>query len=121
METEPKKEILNKIIGLINCGKLNKALNNILIVTENFPNSVLAYNILGVIHIELENFDKALDALKIAINLKPNYEIALNNIGLVYLKVKSFDDAICYFEKATNTDKNYIDPYLLINLLPNNL
>ncbi len=68
------------------------------------------YNYLGLIYIELEEFDraifthnKALEYLN-KINTKKTYnEGSLSNIGLTYQKLNNYEKAIEYFEKALNS------------------
>ena len=71
-----------------------------------------SYNSLGLLQIDIEEFDKALFYLDKALeyldrmdNRQNYYSINLNNVGLIYLKKKDYNKAIGYFHKSIRYNK----------------
>lgn len=86
-------------------------------------------NQLGVVYIELKEFENAIEyhnkALNVAktIDAKNNYNlqaISLNNIGFIYQSQKNYSKAIVNYQQALN-DKNLVNenPELYANLIDN--
>ena len=68
----------------------------------------VSYNNLGVIYMELDNYERALKYLEISLSIRrekigdnhPDTATTYNNIACVYLKENKAHDARVYFEKA---------------------
>lgn len=86
-----------------------------------------AYNNLGIIFGELEQYDKALEYFKIGVSYleksgkKNLYPSVWNNIGVVYRDSKNYRDALTYFQKALDFNSNIkeTDPKLFAMILDN--
>ncbi|MFT7900371.1 ATP-binding protein [Tenacibaculum ascidiaceicola] len=79
---------------------------------KNYKRLYISYNHLGLLQVDIKNYDKALfyyDKALFYLNktkLLKNYnENLLNNIGLTYFKKKKYKEAISYYNKAI--DNNY--------------
>ncbi|MBF0537558.1 MAG: tetratricopeptide repeat protein [Nitrospirae bacterium] len=57
-------------------------------------------NALGLVYLQLENYDQAKQSLLKAISVDPQYSEAHNNLGLVYVKLNQWDDAANSFNNA---------------------
>ncbi|KJU83446.1 conserved hypothetical protein, secreted [Candidatus Magnetobacterium bavaricum] len=57
-------------------------------------------NALGLVYLQLENYDQAKDSLLKAIRVDPKYSEAYNNLGLVYVKLNKWEDAANVFADA---------------------
>jgi signal transduction histidine kinase len=85
------------------------------------------YNYLGLIYLELEEFDraiyyhkKALEYLKEIDNKSIFKEGSLSNLGLVYQKLQKYDEAIESFQEAlTNSNLKERDIYFYARLIDN--
>lgn len=102
------KDYTGSEISLIEAIAIYKRLNR-------YKNLYQCYNYLGLIYMELEEYDRAIyyhnEALKYLekVEIKNLYkEYSLNNLGLVYRKQKKYKEAIDYFKKAIN-DTNLIN------------
>ncbi|WP_156101192.1 sensor histidine kinase [Salegentibacter sp. Hel_I_6] len=86
-----------------------------------------AYNNLGIIFGELEQYDKALEYFNKGIKYLDKsgevnrYSSVWNNMGVVYQESKRYKDALLYFEKAMEFDENIktSDPELYAMILDN--
>ncbi|MBZ9629751.1 tetratricopeptide repeat protein [Salegentibacter sp. LM13S] len=86
-----------------------------------------AYNNLGIVFNELEQYDKALKYFKTAFYYlkksgdEESYPSLWNNIGVAYQRSARYKDALFYFEKAMNHNKNIktTDPRLYAMILDN--
>ncbi len=96
MEEKKKLEdysvLLNSIVEQINSGK----------------NLYDPFNKLGVIYVEMEDFENAEKYFKLSLSQKPDYIDAILNFGILYNKKMAFKESINFFLKAIELDKtNY--------------
>ncbi|MBF0317182.1 MAG: tetratricopeptide repeat protein [Nitrospirae bacterium] len=57
-------------------------------------------NALGLVYLQLENYDQAKQSLLKAISVDPKYSEAYNNLGLVYVRLNKWEDAATAFSDA---------------------
>ena len=94
---DPPSEQLQSIINLYTQGQMQKALSESSQMLEQFPNSVVLYNISGVSNAGLMQFDAAIDSYKQALKIKPDYAEAYYNLSLLYLLRGNLDEGFkCY-------------------------
>lgn len=62
-------------------------------ITENDPESVIGYNLLGALEYRRRNLDGAIDYYNKALAISPDYQSALKNRGLAYLASGKFAEA----------------------------
>ena len=84
IEQEPDKKIIEKIIFLFNKKKYLEALDLSDKIINEYPNSILINNILGVIHAELKNYSLAKNLFTKVINLNPKYNDGYYNLANIY-------------------------------------
>ncbi len=58
------------------------------------------HNLLGVVYLNLRDYNKAEESFNEALKLNPNYSEAFNNLGLLNLLQGKYQQAIQFFEKA---------------------
>lgn len=99
--------------------KLTEALENVQKALEINKDMAMAYNLKGLLHEKLENFDEAIESYNQAVKIVPQ-DINFNfNLAVAYFKNNQFDLAKETFEKISTktTDpemKAKIDQYLKI-------
>jgi len=104
--------------ALVHQGRLNDAKTMMLEILQKNPGAD-AYNLLGIIESEEQDYPSALDAFQKTLQLAPHSSQAHNNIGNVYLSEKKFDLAEKEFRivlrlDPQNQDANYNLGLLLI-------
>lgn len=75
------------------------------------PDSVTAYNNLGIIYSDMGEKRKGISYLEKAIELDPKNSKAYNNLGNVYSSIGKIDNAISLYKKAIEIDKTYTKAY----------
>ena len=78
---------------------------------EQFPNSVVLYNISGVSNAGLMQFDAAIDSFKQALKIKPNYADAYYNMGNALKDKGDLDAAIDSYKQALKIKPDYAEAY----------
>ncbi len=114
---EPPSELLQSIINLYTQGQLQQALSESNQMLEQFPNSVILYNISGASNAGLMQFDAAIDSYKQALKIKPDYAEAYNNIGNVLKDQGDLEAAIDSYKQAININPGYAQAYYNLSLL----
>lgn len=77
-------------------------------VIEQYPNVYFAWNNLGTLYYEKQEFDKAIPVYQKVLEMNPDYKDGHNNLGSIFATRKSYDSAIVHFERAVELDSNYI-------------
>lgn len=89
-----------------------------------------AYNLLGILYNEQEEYDKALEYHNKALKSLDDKSIpldfqskatSLNNIGYVYLNLKNYNQAKVYFQKGLQQENLFLDKAKLYAMLLDNL
>jgi tetratricopeptide (TPR) repeat protein len=87
------------------------------LVLQNSPESLL---LIGMIYVNVENYDEALKLIDKAIELNPEYAKAYNYRGNVYSDIKNYDKAFEDYDKAIElnpkVEYSYYNRGLLFNL-----
>ncbi|WP_169910693.1 helix-turn-helix domain-containing protein [Evansella clarkii] len=75
--------------------------------------TIEAYIVLGVLHIEIEDFSSAKEVLKKALNLATEKELQvhsakiLHNLGLIYYKTKEYETSLKYLKESLEKKEKY--------------
>ncbi len=85
------------------------------------PESYQAYNHLGIIMIQRNNFDQAEKYFVLAVKYNPKLAQGYLNLGLVASYKKDTDAAIEYFRQAIKAKSDYMDAYICLAITFNNL
>ena len=108
---EPPSELLQSIINLYTQGQLQQALSESNQMLEQFPNSVVLYNISGASNAGLMQFDAAIDSYKQALKIKPDYAEAYYNMGVALNDKGDPKAAIESYKQALKIKPDYAEAY----------
>jgi len=108
---EPPSELLQSIINLYTQGQLQQALSESNQMLEQFPNSVILYNISGASNAGLMQFDAAIDSYKQALKIKPDYAEAYYNMGVALNDKGDPKAAIESYKQALKIKPDYAEAY----------
>ena len=108
---EPPSELLQSIINLYTQGQLQQALSESNQMLEQFPNSVVLYNISGASNAGLMQFDAAIDSYKQALKIKPDYAEAYYNMGVALNDKGDPEAAIESYKQALKIKPDYAEAY----------
>jgi len=108
-----------QVEGLMQQGRLDEAKARIQEELQRNPSNVDAYNLLGIIETNQQDFSSALQAFQAALKLDPNSAKTHNNLGNVYVAQKKLDLAEKEFRTVLvldpgNRDGNYNLAVLLV-------
>jgi len=79
---DPPQDQLKPIINLYTQGQFQQALDKVSQLLQQFPSSVILYNICEAANQGLGHLEAAIDSYKQAINIKPDYANAYYNMGI---------------------------------------
>ena len=105
------KEKIDNLILLYKKGQIKKALSESEELIKNNPDSFFLYNINGMIHINLKNWNQSIESLSKAIELKPDYAEAYNNLGVALNNKGDLEKAIESYTKAIKYKSDYANAY----------
>jgi tetratricopeptide (TPR) repeat protein len=108
---EFSREHLSTIINFLNTGKVNKALNAINLLINEFPNHALLYNLQGACFEANNELNYSIKSFKKAISIFPKYTEALYNLGVVQNKSGKKIDSIKSYQKAISIKPDYFDAH----------
>ena len=108
---EPPSELLQSIINLYTQGQLQQALSESNQMLEQFPNSVVLYNISGASNAGLMQFVAAIDSYKQALKIKPDYAEAYYNMGVALNDKGDPEAAIESYKQALKIKPDYAEAY----------
>ena len=81
------------------------------------PQSVAAYNGIGVAYTMLEAYDAAIAAQQKALALQPDFPKAHAGIGLAYLRQKKTALALKHYRQAVTLDPQFLEAHLKIAMI----
>ena len=84
---------------------------------EQFPNSVVLYNISGASNAGLMQFDAAIDSYKQALKIKPDYAEAYYNMGVALNDKGDPEAAIESYKQALKIKPDYAEAYNNIGIV----
>ena len=102
--------------SLLQEGKYQDALRELLEAAEVDPENAGIQNSLGLAYQNLREYDKAVSHYKRALQLKPDFPEVANNLGTVYVLMGQLDTAIVYFQKAADDVLYRTRHYAFMNL-----
>lgn len=106
------KEIQKAVFELIQKGDLETASNLCKRILESDPNDAIALNFLGVIHLELQNFELAYQYLRRSLQEKVNIAPVWVNFGLAAHELGRNQEAINAYLKSAEIDNEYVKAYV---------
>jgi tetratricopeptide (TPR) repeat protein len=102
---------------LVQQGRLDEAKSALTVELQQNPSSVPAYNLLGIVDSEQQDYAGAIAALKKALELAPSSLQAHNNLGKVYVAEKQLDSAEKEFEASLRLDAQDRDANFNLGML----
>ncbi|MDO4795312.1 MAG: tetratricopeptide repeat protein [Brachymonas sp.] len=83
---DPQMRLLRSRV-LVAQGKTDEARNQLLTITQEYPEIAEPYNNLAVLYAQAGELDLARTALESAVRINPGYAVALHNLGDVYRRM----------------------------------
>ena len=111
MQSFPK-EVENELLSIFQSGKLDEAEKFALSNIKVFPEHLLSWKILGVIHLQRGLFKKSIKINKKIIEINPSDAEGYCYLGSSYKLLGQSSKAIKYFLKAINLREDYSDAIL---------
>ena len=112
---------IKDIISLYKSGNLNDAEFKARELIQQYPDSFVLFNILGVIFDGQKKFDKAIRSFKKAIKINPNYAQAENNLGVTYQRINKYEDSIYCYKNAIKLKPNFAESHNNLGVLLKNI
>jgi tetratricopeptide (TPR) repeat protein len=100
-----------------NQGETLKAIQAYQKVIQLDPTYIEAYNNLGIIYQEINDFDRALGVFQRSIEINPQYEKGHNNLGILLYHNGRYEQAIEAFQKALAINPNNIESHINLGIL----
>ncbi len=95
-------------------GKINKILEEVEILKEEFSNRVAAWETIGVVRRDIQgSFDEAIEAFQKALELDKKNPTLYTEIGKLYANSGDIEKARENYNKAQELKSNYFNAYLL--------
>ncbi len=104
---EPSEIEIKELISLFNKKKFIELINLTNNLLKQYPDSILVYNIQGVLYTELKNYNFAKDIFIKVTNLNPKFADGYYNLANIYNKLDEQKKAIENYEKVIELDYNY--------------
>lgn len=98
--THPSKEVIQKLIQLINKNLLTSAVDKAKALIKDYPNTFILWNILGVANNGLGQSLEASKAFKRVIELNPNFPEGFNNLAIILKEEGKLEQALELSKKA---------------------
>ena len=120
---DPPQDQLQPLINLYTGGELQKALDGVDQLLQQFPYSITLLNIQGASNAGLGNLEEAIEAYKTTLAIKPDYAEAYYNMGLALKNHGKLEEAIEAYNKALAIKPDYAEAIenslsLAVQLLP---
>ena len=107
----PSQDTIKKLINLYNQGQFTVTVEQAQVLTNQYPEGFIIWNILGASASQIGMLDKAINAYKKCIILKPDYADAYNNMCVALKDQGKLDKAIEVCNKAISIKPNYTEAY----------
>ena len=109
-QTKVKSRIDN-LVSLFKKGMFKETLAEAKVLSKEFKDIPLIYNILGMVQIRLNNFEDSIQNFNKAIELDLNYVEAYNNLGSVLNHLGKFEEAVKNYKEAIKLRPQYANAY----------
>jgi hypothetical protein len=101
------QELFNQAIESQEAGELDRARALLEQAVQRDPTLKVAYNSLGNLHHQQQQYQQAIAMYERALALDPQYAKARNNLGSTYLRLAMDDRALTELHKAIQADSGY--------------
>ena len=103
--------LLEEAILLHKKGQLKEAENLYKSILKSSANNFEVIHLLGIIKIQLKQFEEATSWLNKAISINPNNHSVFNNLGVCYKELKKYNEALNNFKNAIKIKPDYAEAY----------
>ena len=103
--------LLEEAILLHKKGQLKEAENLYKSILKSSADNFEVIHLLGIIKIQLKQFEEAIVWLNKAITINPNNHSVFNNLGVCYKELKKYNEALNNFKIALNIKPDYAEAY----------
>ncbi len=107
---QPSQEIINELMKLFNQKQFLSVVDQAQIVTRQYPNAVVVWNILGISAAQLGMLEVSINAFKKSLAIEPNAD-TFNNLGNVLKDQNNTNKAIEAYKKAIILKPNFAVAY----------
>ena len=81
------QEQINSIISIYSDGQIQNALMRLELLTNDYPDEAVIYNIKGACFTEMGEFNNSIRNYETALAINPNYAEAYNNLGNAFREI----------------------------------
>ncbi len=106
----PPQEIINELMKLFNQKQFLIVVDQAQVVTRQYPNAVVVWNILGISAVQLGMLEMSINAFKKSLAIEPNAD-TFNNLGNVHRDLNNTYKAIEAYKKAIILKPNFAVAY----------
>ena len=107
----PPENTINNLINLYNQGQLSAAIKHAKILTQQYPDAFLAWNVLGAAAAQTGQLDEAIIAFQKVIAIKPDYADAYSNMGNALKEKGALENAIQAYSSAISIRPDFAEAY----------
>ena len=107
----PPQEAIDQLVNLYNQRQFSVVVKQAQDITNQYPEAIIVWNILGASAAEIGMLGEAIEAYKKAISLKPDYADAYYNMSNALKDQGKLEKAIKYYNKVISLNPNYADAY----------
>ena len=107
----PPHEAIDQLVNLYNQRQFSVVVKQAQDITNQYPEAIIVWNILGVSAAEIGMLDEAIEAYNKAISLKPDYADAYYNMSNAFKDQGKLEKAIKYYNKSISLNPNFADAY----------
>ena len=115
--TERSQLLINIGRFYLKNGHYEKAVSEYQKALGMVPQSVAAYNGIGVAYTMLEKYDEAVAAQRKALALQPDFTKAHAGIGLAYLRQHKTESALKHYRQAVTLDPQFLEAHQKIAII----
>ncbi len=106
------KSVITEANRLLKSNRLKQAEKKYLLIIKKDHNNIKAYQGLGSIYLEQEEYSGAAEAFRKVTELDPTNDVAFNNMGLAYMKTRKYDEAASAYEHAVALNPKVAHRYI---------
>ena len=107
----PSQEIFNKIMDLYKKGKYLTVIEQAKLITKQYPEAYMTWNILGASALQMGILDQALQAFEKTTKIKPDFSNGYYNMGVALQNQRNLDVSIEAYNKAISLKPDYPEAY----------
>ena len=108
---QPSEAEVKSVIALFSNGEYQQAIDEIAILSKNFPKSHMLHNIKGACYAGLGQLDSAVKSYEKAIIIKPDYAKAHFNLGGALHELNDYEQSLKSYRKTIEIDPDYAEAH----------